>query len=180
MEKHTSVVTVTLNTPADCADVTLGSGSSGSTLTGSGTLSERLWVQQDDNWNVTALVNGSGGVEERYAYDPYGNKATGYGGTVHFSSSDGGASLPADSTLTNGAGTFSATLQTAGNQTITATDTVTSTVTGTSNTVAVSAAAATHFSVSAPATATAGGPFTFMVTALDAFESAQEQSNVLR
>jgi RHS repeat-associated protein len=41
--------------------------------TGGGTLSERLWVQQDAIWNVTALVNASGGVVERYVYDPYGN-----------------------------------------------------------------------------------------------------------
>jgi RHS repeat-associated protein len=40
--------------------------------TGGGTLSERLWVQQDANWNVTALVNGSSSVVERYVYDPYG------------------------------------------------------------------------------------------------------------
>ena len=40
--------------------------------TGGGTLSERLWVQQDANWNVTALVNTSGSVVERYVYDPYG------------------------------------------------------------------------------------------------------------
>ncbi|VTR93557.1 rhs repeat-associated core domain-containing protein : YD repeat protein OS=Isosphaera pallida (strain ATCC 43644 / DSM 9630 / IS1B) GN=Isop_2419 PE=4 SV=1: VCBS: RHS_repeat [Gemmata massiliana] len=39
--------------------------------TGNG-LEERLWAQQDANWNVTALVNGSGAVVERYAYDPYG------------------------------------------------------------------------------------------------------------
>ena len=38
--------------------------------TGGGTLSERLWVQQDANWNVTALVNSSGTVVERYVYDP--------------------------------------------------------------------------------------------------------------
>jgi RHS repeat-associated protein len=37
-----------------------------------GTLDERLWVQQDANWNVTALINGSGSVVERYDYDPYG------------------------------------------------------------------------------------------------------------
>ncbi len=42
-----------------------------------GTLEERLWVVQDANWNVTALVNGtgvvnSGKVVERYAYDPFG------------------------------------------------------------------------------------------------------------
>jgi RHS repeat-associated protein len=37
-----------------------------------GTLDERLWVQQDANWNMTALVNGSGSIVERYVYDPYG------------------------------------------------------------------------------------------------------------
>jgi len=37
-----------------------------------GTLNQRLWVQQDANWNVTALVNSSGVVVERYVYSPYG------------------------------------------------------------------------------------------------------------
>jgi len=37
-----------------------------------GTLNQRLWVQQDANFNVTALVNGSGIVVERYVYSPYG------------------------------------------------------------------------------------------------------------
>ncbi len=40
--------------------------------TGDGTLDERLYVQQDANWNVTALVNTSGDVVERYVYSPYG------------------------------------------------------------------------------------------------------------
>ena len=35
-------------------------------------LEERLYVQQDANWNVTALVDTSGNVKERYIYDPYG------------------------------------------------------------------------------------------------------------
>jgi RHS repeat-associated protein len=38
----------------------------------SGMLSERLYVQQDANWNVTALVDSTGAVQERYVYDPYG------------------------------------------------------------------------------------------------------------
>src|SRR5204863_487973 len=88
-----------------------------------------------------------------------------------FSSSDGQAVLPANSTLSNGTGTFSATLKTAGNQTITATDTATASITGTSNSIAVSAAAATHFTVSAPASATAGTAFSFTVTALDQFNN---------
>jgi RHS repeat-associated protein len=35
-------------------------------------LEERLYAQQDANWNVTALVDSSGNVIERYIYDPYG------------------------------------------------------------------------------------------------------------
>ena len=105
------------------------------------------------------------------AQDAVNNTATGYTGTVHFTSSDAAAVLPANTTLTSGTGTFSATLKTAGSQTITATDTVTSTITGTSGTVSVTAAAATHFVVSAPASATAGNAFTFTVTAEDAFNN---------
>jgi RHS repeat-associated protein len=56
-----------------------------------GSLDERLWVQQDANWNVTAVVDGSGAVVERYDYDPFG-AATVYSpmyGTVRSSSSYG-------------------------------------------------------------------------------------------
>ena len=59
-----------------------------------------------------------------------------YAGTVHFTSTDLQASLPADSMLTSGTGTFSATLKTGGSQTITATDTVTA-ISGVSNAMAV-------------------------------------------
>jgi hypothetical protein len=65
------------------------------------------------------------------AYDAYGNAATDYAGTVHFTSSDGLAVLPADYTFTGGAWAyFSATLRTAGPQSITVTDTASSGVTG--------------------------------------------------
>ncbi len=57
------------------------------------------------------------------ALDPYGNIAPSYAGTVHFSSSDSAATVPANSTLTGGVGVFSATLETSGSTTITATDT---------------------------------------------------------
>jgi RHS repeat-associated protein len=33
---------------------------------------ERLWVIQDASWNVTAITDGYGVVQERYVYDPYG------------------------------------------------------------------------------------------------------------
>ena len=80
------------------------------------------------------------------AYDPYGNVATGYLGTIAFSSSDSQAGLPANYTFTSGnAGThtFTATLNTVGTQTIYATDTVTATVKGSATaTVSTTATAA--------------------------------------
>src|SRR5262249_23749047 len=44
-------------------------------------------------------------------------------------------------------------------------------ITGTSSNILVNAANATHYSVSAPATATAGSPFNVTVTALDQFNN---------
>jgi RHS repeat-associated protein len=38
---------------------------------GNGTLEERLYVQQDANFNVTAIISATGAVQERYACDPY-------------------------------------------------------------------------------------------------------------
>ena len=64
------------------------------------------------------------------ALDVYGNTVTGYTGTVHFTSSDGAALLPADAKLTSGVGTFSVTLRTPGTQSVTATDTVTASING--------------------------------------------------
>ena len=82
------------------------------------------------------------------ALDTFGNVATAYTGTVHFTSSDAQAVLPVNSSLTNGAGTFSVTLKTAPSETITATDTVTASITGTSSLIIVSTAAAPVISTS--------------------------------
>jgi hypothetical protein len=56
------------------------------------------------------------------AVDSYGNVATGYNGTVHFSSSDTKAVLPPNAKLTNGTGTFTAAFKTKGSQTLTVRD----------------------------------------------------------
>ncbi|WP_339733792.1 hypothetical protein [uncultured Gimesia sp.] len=40
--------------------------------TGNGILDERLYALQDGNWNVTAICDENGDVQERYAYDSYG------------------------------------------------------------------------------------------------------------
>jgi hypothetical protein len=64
------------------------------------------------------------------AQDTFNNTVTGYSGTVHFTSSDGAAILPVNSTLTSGTGTFTVTLKMSGNRTVTATDMVTGSITG--------------------------------------------------
>src|SRR5438874_4093141 len=101
------------------------------------------------------------------ALDPFGNVATAYTGGVHFTSSDGAATLPPDSTLTNGQGSFAATITRAGQQTITAADTATASLAGT---LALDVIAATPAAlmVTGPSSATAGEPFSVTVAAVDA------------
>ncbi len=74
------------------------------------------------------------------AQDASNNTVVGYSGTVRFSSSDSLAALPANSTLTNGTGIFSATLATPGNQTITATDIANASITGISGPITLGGA----------------------------------------
>jgi hypothetical protein len=104
--------------------------------------------------------------------DAYGNLVTGYRGTVRFSSSDSQAGLPSSYTFTasdNGVHTFSATLKTAGSQSLTVTDSSTPSVTGSQTGISVTAAGATHLVISAPTSVTHGGAFSVTVTALDAY-----------
>jgi hypothetical protein len=71
------------------------------------------------------------------ALNASGQMVTTYSGTVHFASTDAQAVLPASLMIANGTGTFSATLKTAGPQTITATDA--NSLTGTSTPITVTA-----------------------------------------
>src|SRR5207253_2874898 len=98
--------------------------------------------------------------------------ATGYAGTVAFSSNDAQAALPASSTLSSGTGSFNATLKTAGSRSITATDAVTASITGTQSGITVSPAAAACLVVSGfPGAVTAGVQGSVGVTAKDAFHN---------
>ena len=84
------------------------------------------------------------------AHAANGATATGYTGTVHFTSSDPAAVLPANYTFTladAGSHTFSATLKTLGSRSISATDTSASTITGTQSAISVVGAAATYHAI---------------------------------
>jgi uncharacterized protein YaiE (UPF0345 family) len=120
------------------------------------------------------------------ARDRFGNIATGYLGTVKFTSNDLMATLPPNTMFTAAdrgvhtfislAGTMYATFKTLGARTITATDTANAAITGTGNVTVVAPAAvaglqlvvfARRPSTLGPAVLT-GQAFTFSVTAVDA------------
>jgi hypothetical protein len=106
------------------------------------------------------------------ARDPYGNIATGYSGTIRFTSSDAKAALPANYTFTAadaGTHTFSAALKTAGTQWITATDISNSALTSTESGIVVNAAAASQFIITAPSSVSAGAAFSLTVKVEDAY-----------
>jgi hypothetical protein len=107
------------------------------------------------------------------AKDPYGNTATGYTGTVTFTSSDAQAVKPSNYTFVagdSGTRSFTATLRTAGTQSLTATDTVSSSITGAQSGISVTPANASTLLVAGhPSPSTAGVAGSFTVTARDQF-----------
>jgi hypothetical protein len=117
----------------------------------------------------TTVTAGTSGTITVTALNADGSVNTGYSGTVHFMSSDPQAVLPPDSTLTNGTGTFSVTLKTAGTQSITVTDASNSSIAGSESSITVSPAAATHFIISGPSSVSANTAFSITVTAVDAY-----------
>jgi hypothetical protein len=118
----------------------------------------------------TSATAGAGGPVTATAKDAFGNTTPGYTGTVHFTSTDPQAALPANSTLTAGVGTFNVTLKTAGTQSITATDTAHGNITGSESGIAVSPGATSQFLVSGfPSSAVAGVAGLVTVKAADAY-----------
>ncbi len=109
------------------------------------------------------------------ARDPFNNIATGYTGTVHFSSTDPNTALPDDYTFTaadHGVHTFAGlVLQTAGTHFVIVYDTADGRIDGVSSSVRVVAAAADHFAITTSAAdpEVAGTPFDVTVTAQDAY-----------
>ena len=105
------------------------------------------------------------------AYDNFGNRASDYTGTVHFSSTDVQAGLPADYTFTSadvGTHTFAATLRTAGAQNVSARDLVTASLVGASTPILVTPTVASSMKIVGGG-GHIGMPHTVTVTMLDTF-----------
>jgi uncharacterized repeat protein (TIGR01451 family) len=120
--------------------------------------------------NLTTATAGTAVSVMVKAVDAKGQVVPNYGGTVHFSSSDPHAQLPADSTLTNGQATFTVTLKTAGARTISVADLGKPSITGAlAKPITVTPAAVDGLTVSSSATTAAGQQEMVTVSAVDAF-----------
>ncbi len=145
----TSATTFTIDSgtacPAHLCSATLAGDHSVSGADGSATGTATLHVGPGPakTLSVSGILNpypaGSSHSFTIKALDAYGNLATGYTGTIHFTTGDTKASVPADYTFTpadKGAHTFAntlspaLTLRTAGSQWVRATDKTTATITG--------------------------------------------------
>ena len=84
---------------------------------------------------------------------------TSYSGMVQFTSTDPHVALPPASALVAGVGNFSATFETSGTQSITATDSVTSSITATSKSIIVSATAPLSITSGTPPAGTVGAVY---------------------
>ncbi len=103
--------------------------------------------------------------------DASGQVVPNYTGTIGLTSTDGAATLPADYTFTaadRGVHTFQVTFNTAGSQSLTATDVAQASVIGKSTTTVNAVGIATRFSVVTLGVGAAGYPTALMVVALDA------------
>jgi len=116
-------------------------------------------------FTVSAPASATAGTAFNFtvtALDSSNQPVTGYSGPVSFTSTDKAAVLPAQSMLSNGTGTFPATLETAGSASLTAADSADS-LAGTSPAIAVTVPP-TPVSVSPAGGSAAAAAFTFVFT----------------
>jgi hypothetical protein len=100
------------------------------------------------HFSVTAPASVNAGTAFNFtvtALDASNTTVSTYSGTLHFTSTDTEAALPADSTLMNGTGSLLATLETVGSQTLTATDPLVPTMAAASKSIQVSPASTLGF-----------------------------------
>ncbi len=171
---HTFTNGVTLTT-AGTQSITATAGAAVGSQTGI-TVTPDVASRFDVGGFPSPVVAGTPGTLTVTARDRFGNVATGYTGTVRFSSNDTGAGtvLPGNypfTALDAGVHAFPGVqLTTVGTRSITAADTVTAAVAGTQAGIVVTPAAAASLAVTGfPAAITAGTPGSVTVTLRDQF-----------
>ena len=129
-----------------------------------------------DHFVLTSLANGAAGHTNALTVvvrDMYNNIAAGYRGTITFTSSDPGASLPTNYTFLagdQGTHTFAGVaLVTVGTQSVTAQDTTNATIAGTQRGIVISGNSASHITLTGAASTVAGQAQNVLITAVDAY-----------
>lgn len=141
-------------------------------LVNSYTVTPEAFTQPATHLGVSTELNALQGQKITVALtalDAHDGWATGYRGTVHFSSDDPNAVLPADYTFTAGDASrhfFTITYPDAGPHTLTVTDVRNPGITG--RALTASHTSATQLSLSGPTSVVAGQPFQLTVTGLNA------------
>jgi hypothetical protein len=158
----------------DTGGVSITGVTAGSAGTSFGSLLEVAGPTTQLGVSIPASVTaGSSQTVTVTAKDAYGNTNTGYTGTVHLTSTDPAAVLPANYTFTAGdTGVHAFTgvvLKTAGNRSVTATDTVTASITGVGSTTVAAASAASLSLTGITNPFTAGASSSATVTAKDVY-----------
>jgi ELWxxDGT repeat protein len=139
LNNNDGTYTATLTSSTSLAEATIGGVLDGVTMTD--TAAVAFTAGAAASFLVSAPAAVSPGVPFHVtitARDANGHTATGYTGTIHFTSSDASATLPSNYTFVggdNGVHTFTSgvTLNIAGVRSITATDTVTASIAGSAN-----------------------------------------------
>ena len=129
--------------PSQGASVALSADGNTAAVGGSGDNSNAgaVWVFALPRFSFSTPATATGGTAFNFtvsALDANNLLFPTYFGNLHFTSSDGAATLPTDASLSSGVLNLSATLRTNGNQTISAADTTNTGETGTSSPIAVS------------------------------------------
>jgi subtilase family serine protease len=141
-------------------DLVTGRGSPLANLVVSGLVGGAAAAPSATHFQVSAPTTETAGTPFTFtvtALDANNNVVTNYAGTAHFTNTDPQATLPANATLTNGTGTFTATFGTAGAESLTATDASATAVTGTETGITVNPGAPTHLAFGQQPTNTAVG-----------------------
>jgi len=120
---------------------------------------------------------GTAGTFTLTALTPAGTADTGYSGTVQITSSDPQAVLPGNVTISGGTGTFSVTLETAGTQSVAATDVTNSSINGNDTPITVTPAAASQVAFTVNDVSTAGQAFAVQAAIEDAYGNIEVGDN---
>ena len=162
-----ATATVTL---ANAGSHTVSASEIGSSLVATNTVAVSGAIELEVTGVESHVDAGEKSTVSVTAVDGNGDTVTDYAGTVHFTSTDGRAVLPADAKLVNGVNDFEVALTTAGTQSITVAGVRNTSLTGSITGIEVASGELTQVVArDVPDYSVAGAPFTFMAQGADQY-----------